>query len=136
MTTKPTRPRQPRGPARGTTARRPRPGPTLGAQIIAGLEEALAYERGTLDTPTTRVPVTARAAQVAPPPVPEAGEIAALRATLGLSQPVFARALNVSPDTVRAWEQGKRVPDGAALRLLEWARAHPEWVRAAVRVAG
>lgn len=111
--------------------------PSVGAQIIAGLEEALAYERGTLDAPTTRarVPVTARAAAVAPPPVLGAGEIAAFRASLGLSQPVFARALNVSPDTVRAWEQGKRVPDGAALRLLEWARAHPEWVHAAVRVA-
>jgi len=107
----------------------------VNAQILAGLAEALAYERGTRDAPTTRRPVTARGAQVTPPPVPGAGEIAALRATLGLSQPVFARALNVSPETVRAWEQGKRVPDGAALRLLEWARAHPEWVRTMVQVA-
>lgn len=130
MTTKPTTRTTPRA-MRGT----PAPAPSLGAQIIAGLGEALAYERGTLDAPTTRVPVTARAAAVTPPPVPGAADIAAFRASLGLSQPVFARALNVSPETVRAWEQGKRVPDGAALRLLEWARAHPEWVRAAVRVA-
>jgi DNA-binding transcriptional regulator YiaG len=27
---------------------------------------------------------------------------------MALSQPVFAAALNVSPETVRAWEQGKR----------------------------
>jgi putative transcriptional regulator len=43
-----------------------------------------------------------------------------------LSQPVFAAALNVSPDTIRAWEQGKREPDGPTLRLLEVAEQHPE----------
>jgi putative transcriptional regulator len=43
-----------------------------------------------------------------------------------LSQPVFAAALNVSPDTIRAWEQGKREPDGPTLRLLEVAKQHPE----------
>jgi transcriptional regulator with XRE-family HTH domain len=50
----------------------------------------------------------------------------ALRARLRLSQSVFARALNVSPETIRAWEQGKRRPDGAALRLLQVAKRHPE----------
>lgn len=129
MTAKTNRPRAVRRPETGPQA------PTLGAQIIAGLEEALAYERGTREAPTTRVPVTARMAQVAPPPVPRAGAIAVLRAGLGLSQPVFARVLNVSPETVRAWEQGKRVPDGAARRLLEWAHAHPEWIRATVHAA-
>jgi putative transcriptional regulator len=43
-----------------------------------------------------------------------------------LSQPVFAAALNVSADTIRAWEQGKREPDGPTLRLLEVAEQHPE----------
>jgi putative transcriptional regulator len=43
-----------------------------------------------------------------------------------LSQPVFAAALNVSPDTIRAWEQGKRAPDGPTLRLLQVAEQHPE----------
>jgi putative transcriptional regulator len=43
-----------------------------------------------------------------------------------LSQPVFAAALNVSPETIRAWEQGKREPDGPTLRLLEVAEQHPE----------
>jgi hypothetical protein len=32
----------------------------------------------------------------------------------------------VSPDTIRAWEQGKREPDGPTLRLLEVAEQHPE----------
>jgi putative transcriptional regulator len=39
---------------------------------------------------------------------------------------VFAAALNVSPDTIRAWEQGKREPDGATRRLLEVAEEYPE----------
>jgi DNA-binding transcriptional regulator YiaG len=34
---------------------------------------------------------------------------------------VFAQVLNVNPETVKAWEQGKRQPDGAASRLLELA---------------
>lgn len=43
-----------------------------------------------------------------------------------LSQVLFAAALNVSPETVRAWEQGKREPDGPTQRLLEVAEDHPE----------
>lgn len=54
--------------------------------------------------------------------------IASLRHRLNLSQPVFAAALNVSPETVKKWEQGTRVPDGATVRLLELAEQHPEWV--------
>lgn len=52
-------------------------------------------------------------------------EIAAIRSRLGLSQPLFAQALNVSAETVRAWEQGKRLPDGASVRLLEIVTKHP-----------
>ena len=75
-----------------------------------------------------RVPVTARRATVVPAPALGRSDIVTLRKHLGLSQPVFARALNVSPETVRAWEQGKREPDGAALRLLEVAEDHPDWL--------
>ena len=99
---------------------------SVGARIVAGLEEALAYARG--DTHGVRVrlvPLTARTARVRPAPRYDAPRIAALRARLRLSQPVFAQALNVSPETVRAWEQGKRRPDGAALRLLQVAERHP-----------
>jgi transcriptional regulator with XRE-family HTH domain len=57
-----------------------------------------------------------------------ADRVVALREKLHLSQPVFAAALNVSPETIKKWEQGKREPDGAALRLLELAEQHPEWI--------
>jgi transcriptional regulator with XRE-family HTH domain len=33
--------------------------------------------------------------------------------------------LNVSRSTVRAWEQGRRSPDGPSLRLLEVAAERP-----------
>ena len=53
---------------------------------------------------------------------------------MALSQPVFAAALNVSPETIRAWEQGKRTPDGATLRLLEVAEHHPDVLLASVQL--
>ena len=49
-----------------------------------------------------------------------------MRARLALSQPLFAAALNVSAQTVKAWERGARVPDGPTRRLLELAEEHPE----------
>jgi putative transcriptional regulator len=105
----------------------------LGAQIIDGLNEAVAYERGELQATTRRVALTARVAEVAPAPAYSRDRIASLRERLRLSQPVFAMALNVSPETVRAWEQGKRAPDGAALRLLQLTEEHPSWVLDAVQ---
>ncbi len=45
-------------------------------------------------------------------------EIKTLRAREKISQPVLARALNVSPSTVKHWEIGDKQPSGAALKLL------------------
>jgi putative transcriptional regulator len=53
-------------------------------------------------------------------------EIAKLREGLNFSQGILARALNVSPATVRAWESGRRSPSDAALKLLAIAEKHPE----------
>jgi len=53
-------------------------------------------------------------------------QIAAIRSRLNVSQPVFASLLNVPLATERSWEQGKRKPSGAALRLLDLARRKPE----------
>ncbi len=68
-----------------------------------------------------------------PPPAPPiaAAEIARLRARLRVSQPVFAALLNVATVTAVSWEKGRRRPSGAALRLLQIAREHPEVLRAA-----
>lgn len=100
---------------------------SIGERIIEGLEQALQYERGELSrVRAVRIPLTARVASARPAPSYTGARIARLRRRLKLSQALFARALNVSADTVRSWEQEKRVPDGAALRLLQVAERHPE----------
>ena len=107
-----------------TRPRRRGVGTSLGAELIEGLEQAIAYERGELPPGAVRtwtVPLTARDTEAEPAPEFDAERVARLRARLALSQPIFAQALNVSPGTVKAWEQGRRVPDGAALRLLQVA---------------
>ena len=51
-------------------------------------------------------------------------QIRALREREQVSQPVFARYLNVSKNLVSDWERGKRKPGGPALRLLSVIRKH------------
>ena len=45
-------------------------------------------------------------------------EIAALRMRENMSQPVFARHLNVTKSLVSQWERGEKKPRGASLKLL------------------
>ena len=54
-----------------------------------------------------------------------------VRRRLGLTQVEFARRIDVSHETVRNWEQGKRSPTGAARTLLRVLDKAPE---AALRV--
>lgn len=90
--------------------------------LIAAVEDVRDHVKG-------KRKVTLRATEVslperAPEITPE--EIAAARQALNVSQPVFARLLNVRTITAASWEQGRRKPSGAALRLLQIARKHPE----------
>lgn len=63
-----------------------------------------------------------------PKPAPDVSprEVERLRARLGVSQARFAAMLNVPTVTAISWEKGRRKPSGAALRLLQIARRHPE----------
>ena len=54
-----------------------------------------------------------------------------IRKRLALSQVEFARRMNVPRQTIHDWEQGKRVPTGAARALLRVLDKAPE---AALRV--
>ncbi len=49
-------------------------------------------------------------------------EIRAIRKKEAVSQPVFARYLNVSKNLVSDWERGTKRPGGPALRLLTVVR--------------
>jgi putative transcriptional regulator len=46
-------------------------------------------------------------------------QIKSIRKKMDLSQMVFAKLLNVSPSSIRQWEQGKRKPTGPTKILYE-----------------
>ena len=87
---------------------------------------------GTIEALEKGEPLTCRMVELPPPPVEMSSkEIAKLRKeTLGVSQRIFAGLLNVAPQTVHAWEQGRNKPSGSSLRLLELAAANPETMTA------
>lgn len=106
----------------------------FGELLIEGLQEAVSVRRGEREPARReRRPMTARDAVVEPPRQYGGPETQRIREGLGLSQSVFARVLNASPETVKAWEQGKRQPDGMALTLLEIAENHPQALLSRVR---
>lgn len=107
----------------------------LGNEIIEAFEQIRDIEGGKPSgvVRIRRVSRTARESTIAAAPAYSYLRISKLRARLKLSQPLFAQALNVSAETVRAWEQGKRCPDGAALRLLQVTEKSPAVLLSMVR---
>ena len=107
----------------------------LGDELVEAFEQIRDLEndgpRGVVRV--RRVARTARESTVVAAPEYSRLRVSKLRARLKLSQPLFAQALNVSPETVRSWEQGKRQPDGAALRLLQLTEKRPALLLSMVR---
>lgn len=60
-------------------------------------------------------------------------DIPAIRSKTGLSQDRFARVFQISPHTLRNWEQGRRVPDGPARALLMAIDRDPKALMRALR---
>jgi putative transcriptional regulator len=58
----------------------------------------------------------------------DAAKVKEIRAATGLSQPKFARLLNVDVGTLRNWEQGRREPTGPAKALLKAIKHDPKSV--------
>jgi putative transcriptional regulator len=94
-----------------------------GELILEGLGEALAHSRGTL------------AANEHPIRVPDMIDVRAIRAALGLSQAQFALMFGFKLDTVRNWEQAKRVPNAQARVLLKIIDHDPDSVKKALAIA-
>ena len=88
--------------------------------IRQGLSEALAFADGTLAPGEG----SARVRDVAVPEV----DVAAIRASTGLSQGAFARSIGVAKGTLLNWEQGRRRPTGAARVLLAMIARRPSLV--------
>jgi putative transcriptional regulator len=83
------------------------------------LQDALAFEQGG--------EVNLRVAELPPRPRKlQPRDIRAIRRSLNASQVLFATFLNVSPNTIRSWEQGTRRPQGADLKLLSIAKKNPQ----------
>lgn len=101
---------------------------TLGARIIASLEEVIRHARGEeIEARVTTVEVTARRKpRLEQPHWYPPHLIREVRQRLSVSQVVFAQMLGVSASTVRAWEQGRREAEGPAARLLQLADHHPD----------
>ncbi len=85
-------------------------GEELGAKLLRSVKEM-------------RTGKAARITQIA------ANQVAAARLKTGLSQMLFAQALQISPRTLQEWEQGRREPSGAAKALIQIAFRHPEVIR-------
>ena len=87
------------------------------SEAMAAVDEMMEgfYQSGAIDKQTMREFDDACLTAVEPMP-PE--EIRAIREREHLSQPVFARYLNVSKGLVSDWERGVKKPGGPALRLL------------------
>lgn len=85
--------------------------------ILASIHETVAglHEIGVFDKATMREFDALCLTPVAPL-TPE--EIRAIREQEQVSQPVFARYLNVRKDAVSKWERGEKRPDGPSLKLL------------------
>lgn len=87
------------------------------SEIMASVHETMEgfYQSGSIDKRTMREFDEGCLTDVQPL---EPSEIKSIREREQISQPVFARYLNVSKGLVSDWERGVKRPGGPALRLL------------------
>jgi putative transcriptional regulator len=95
----------------------------VGEGIIRGLEQALAFIDGTGDPANYVVHIPAEI------------DVRAIRGRLGMTQQEFAVCFGFSVNTVRHWEQGRRVPEGPTRAYLMVIDREPKAVQKALRIA-
>ena len=86
-------------------------------KIMAGLEDAQAYLHGARDG------YEVRDITVSEP------DVTSIRGRTGLSQPAFARSIDVPLGTLKNWEQGRRRPEGPTRVLLALIDKRPSIVQ-------
>ena len=88
------------------------------SKILKNVHEAAKglHDAGIMDATTMR---KFDAHFLKPTPKLSSGKIQKIRKMVNVSQPVFAKFLNVSPSTIKKWENGEKHPNGASLRLLQ-----------------
>jgi putative transcriptional regulator len=95
----------------------------IGASIIRGMKEAIAFAEGTADMSLYRVHIPAEI------------DVRAIRGRLGLTQQQFAVRFGFNINTLRHWEQGRRVPEGPTRAYLLVIDREPKAVEKALRIA-
>ena len=88
--------------------------------IRRGLEEALAYAEGTADLSRYGVHI------------PVEVDVKAIRTRLNMTQEEFAARFGFSINTLRRWEQGRRVPEGPTRAYLMVIDRDPKAVQRAL----
>ena len=96
---------------------------TVAESILRGARQALAFVEGTADLSQYRVHI------------PKEIDVRAIRAKLKMTQEDFARQFGFSVNTLRHWEQGKRIPEGPTRAYLLVIDRAPKAVTKALRAA-
>jgi len=91
-----------------------------GERILRSARQVLAFAEGRADASRYRVHL------------PDDINVRVIRKKIGMTQDEFARHFGVSKRTVQDWEQGRRVPTGAARAFLTVILREPEAVRRAL----
>lgn len=86
--------------------------------IIKGMEEALAFAQGSASPAVVHIP--------------EEINVRRIRKKMNMSQSIFADYFGVNLRTIQDWEQGRRVPTGAAKNFLYVIDKEPDAVRRAL----
>ncbi|RIK91875.1 MAG: transcriptional regulator [Proteobacteria bacterium] len=101
-----------------------RPKRDVAAEILEGMNQALAFAKGEADVSHYRIHV------------PRAVDVRAIRSRLGMSQAMFAKTFAVEKRTLQDWEQGRREPQGPARVLLTLIDREPQAVMRALMGGG
>lgn len=84
---------------------------SIADDITKSLEQAVEIKKGNLEGNVTRY---------------EIADVKAIREQLHVTQKELAMAIDVSVDTVKSWEQGRRNPTGLASKVLNLLSKEPE----------
>lgn len=85
-------------------------------ELVSNLKEGVRFAKGSKSKSTVFA-------------VLSAADIKAIRASVKMSQATFARTFQLSLETLKGWEQGKRKPDAAAANYLRMIKADPKYVQ-------
>jgi putative transcriptional regulator len=94
----------------------------IGNEIIQGMEGAIEYIRGNKGS-----------AKVHKVEIPNEIDVREIREHLNLSRKEFAESFGFSPRTLQHWEQGDRIPHGAAKVLLLLLQREPATIAKILR---